>query len=240
MFKFLKLEIEKVKIKKYILIFLGFNIVFLVYGMFMYYAVQTAIDKNTIEQSYLFSYEGAFGICDATIRCMMMMIAAFFANKIIIDEYNKKTMDIIFLCPVDRKKIIRIKAFLVILFTFLGLVFGQIFTSIGSTSLAYIFDIIHQAPTSIELTEIFKRFIYNDVCYSLIGLIPIVFGMKRKLPRNTLLAAVVVTIISFFGFEQIIFSSLPFTLPITPAILAVFGILSLVISMKMAEKECSC
>ncbi len=86
--------------------------------------------KKIVEQSFMFSYEGAaFGLCDGTIRCMMLLIAAFLINNIIINEYNKNTMDIIFLCPVDRKKIIRIKVFLVILLTSIGLVIGQIFTA---------------------------------------------------------------------------------------------------------------
>jgi hypothetical protein len=239
MFNFLKLEIEKARLKKYFLISLAFNFIFSFYGLYMYYIVQKAIDKNNIEQSLMFSYEGALGLCDSTIRCMMIMVAGFLLNKIIINEYNKKTMDIIFLCPVDRKKVIRMKSFLVISLTFLGLVFGQIFTATGSTVLAYSFGIINILPSKGEVVEMLIRYLYNDVCYSLIGLIPLAFGMKCKLPRNTIYAAAVVTIISFFGFEQIIFSFLPFKLPITPAILAVFGIISLVLSMKIAEKECT-
>jgi len=241
MFKFLKIEIEKIKLRNYIFIFFAFNILFLLYALYMYYLVQINIDKNISEQSFLFSYTGsAFGLCDGTIRCMMLLVAAFLINKIIVNEYNKNTMDIIFLCPVDRKKIIRIKAFLVILLTFIGLIIGQLFTAVGSTWLAYSLDIIHQSPTSIELVVIFKRFLYNDVCFPLIGLIPIYFGMKCKSSRSTLVAAVITTILSFFGLEQIIFSFLPFNLPIAPAILAVLGIASLVFSVKMAEKECTC
>lgn len=240
MFKFLKIEIEKAGLKKYFSIILGFNVIFLFYGLFMYSAVKKAIEKKAVEQSFIFSYEGALGLCDATIRCMMILVAAFLINKIIINEYNKNTMDIIFLCPVDRKKVIRIKAFLVVFLTFLGLVFGQFFTAVGSTSLAYIFGIINEVPTSVELSDMLKRYIYNDVCYSLIGLIPLVFGMKCKSSSNTIFAGVVVTIISFFGFEQIILLILPFKLPIIPAVLALMGIISLVISMKMAEKECTC
>jgi len=240
-FKFLKIEIEKIKLKRYLFIVLSFNLIFLFYGLYMYYVVQMDIDKNIIEQSFLFSYDGAaFGLCDGTIRCMMLLMAAFLINNIIIDEYNKNTMDIIFLCPVDRKKIIRIKAFLVILLTSIGLIVGQIFTAGGSTWLAYTLDIIHQVPTNLELTVILKRYLYNDVCFPIIGLIPIYFGMKCKSSRNTLFVAVIVTILSFFGLEQIIFSFLPFKLPITPAILAIVGIISLVLSMKMAEHECTC
>lgn len=240
MFKFLRLEIEKASLKKYYSIILGFNVIFLFYGVFIYYAAQKAIDKNTFDQNLMFSYEGALGLCDTTIRCMMILVAAFLINNIIINEYNKNTMDIIFLCPVDRKKIIRVKSFLVISLTFLGLVFGQFFTATGSTLIAYTFDIINTLPNKFEAVEMLIRYLYNDVCYSLIGLIPLIFGMKRKSSKNTIFAAVVVLIISFFGFEQIIFSFVPFQLPITPIFLAAFGIISFVISMRMAEKECTC
>jgi len=239
-FKFLKIEIEKAKLKRYILIILGFNLIILFYALYVYYRLQIDIDKGISEQSILFSYDGAFGLCDSIIRCMMMLVAAFLINKIIINEYNNNTMDIIFLCPVDRKKVIRIKAFSVVLLTFLGLVFGQFFTAVGSTFLAYIFDFINQGPTSVESADMFIRYIYNDVCFSLIGLIPLSFGMKCKAARSTLSAAVIVIIIMFFGLEQIVFSFLPFKLPITPAVLAIGGIISLLLSMKMAEKECKC
>ena len=38
MFKFLKLEIEKARLKKYFSIILGFNVLFLFYGVYYYYA----------------------------------------------------------------------------------------------------------------------------------------------------------------------------------------------------------
>ena len=188
----------------------------------------------------MFSYDSAFGLCDMTIRCMMVLVAGFLINKIIINEYNKNTMDIIFLCPVDRKKVIRTKAFLIVFLTFLGLLFGQLFTAIGSTLVASIFDIINGQPSKGEIIEMLIRYLYNDVCYAFVGLIPLFFGMKCKLPRNTIFVAVICTIISFCSLEQFILLILPFNLPIIPAILAIFGIISLVLSMKMAEKECTC
>ena len=90
----IQLELSKFKIKRYVLFFMLITI-----GMCLF----TTISLFAIEQDKATNYEEAIKMMNAAIIDCYLIFSGIFATKVIVEEYIKKTVLILFTYSVSRR-----------------------------------------------------------------------------------------------------------------------------------------
>ncbi|WP_314110231.1 ABC transporter permease [Bacillus pseudomycoides] len=137
-------------------------------------------------------YNQAFAIIDTFSRAVFMIFGASLIAKFIIQEFQEKTMTVLFMYPINRKKMMFAKIFIIIFFTLCCIVISDIIIF----SVVYVFNLYQPIITgtltvSILLQNALKLFM-NALAATGISLIPIYFGMKKYSVRTTVVSAIVI------------------------------------------------
>lgn len=101
----IRLELSKFKIKRYILSFVLITI-----GMCLF----TTISLFAIEQDKATNYEEAIRMMNAAIIDCYLVFSGIFVTKVIVEEYIKRTVLILFTYSVSRQFLMLAKVFLVL------------------------------------------------------------------------------------------------------------------------------
>ena len=105
MFLLMRLELSKFKIKKYIL----FSVLILM-GICLF----TTISLFAIEQDHATNYEDAIKMINAAIIDCYLIFGAILVMKVIVEEYLKRTVSVLFTYSVNRYKLMLSKVVLVL------------------------------------------------------------------------------------------------------------------------------
>ncbi|PEE41605.1 ABC transporter permease [Bacillus pseudomycoides] len=144
-------------------------------------------------------YNQAFAIIDTSSRAVFMIFGASLIAKFIIQEFQEKTMTVMFMYPINRKKMMFAKMFIIIFFTFCSIMISDIVVS----GAVYVFNLYHPIITgtltvSILLQNALKLFM-NALAATGISLTPIYFGMKKYSVRTTVVSAIVIVALLNLG-----------------------------------------
>lgn len=137
-------------------------------------------------------YNQTFAIIDAFSRGVFMIFGASLITRFIIQEFQEKTMTVMFMYPINRKKVMFAKILTIIFFTLCFIVISDI-VAFGAV---YVFNLYQPVITgtltvSIVLQNALKLFM-NALAATGISLIPIYFGMKKYSVRTTFVSAIVI------------------------------------------------
>ncbi len=181
MIHLMKLELKKVGLKKYVL--------FSIAGIFisMFFLFVGLNDSSTIKSSYetAFSTVGLI-FCFYYIILFSVLVAAY-----IINEYNHKTILVMFSYPIDRRKLMIAKLLLITLLVMLSMIVGYICCGTfivmadrccelieGEFKISVLF---HWIPTALKAIITFCTF----------GIGTFVIGMIKKSVPMTIISAMV-------------------------------------------------
>ena len=226
MFKLIQLEIRKFKMKGILkgAIIANFIILaFLVMGIFV-----SKADDEMIFNSWndVFLFTGIF------VRVTFTIFAAVLIAKLIVGEYKNKTINILFTYPINRKKLMIAKLFIVVIFAFIAMIISNIFITFSLYILNVFMNFISESLTmDILLPNLINIAIYSLI-YSFISLIPVYVGMLRKSGSSTIVTGVVLTSLLNSGNGKNTLSSII----IIPIILAIIGVISSYLFIKDVEK----
>ena len=137
-------------------------------------------------------YNQTFAIIDTFSRGVFMIFGASLITRFIIQEFQEKTMTVMFMYPINRKKMMFVKMFIIICFT-LGFIMISDLVIFG---VVYIFNLYHPVITGsltvpILIQNALKLFM-NALAATGISLIPIYFGMRKYSVRTTFVSAIVI------------------------------------------------
>lgn len=116
MIHLMKLELQKVSVKKYIL----FSVIGILAGMFFVFVGLNDTSTSIYDYEVTFRMIGIF-FCFYYITLFAVMVVAY-----IINEYNHRTILVMFSYPVNRKKMILAKLLLITLFVLFSMMIGYI------------------------------------------------------------------------------------------------------------------
>ncbi|MEK4939528.1 ABC transporter permease [Bacillus pseudomycoides] len=138
------------------------------------------------------SYDSAFQLIDRFPRAAFMIFGASLIAKFIIQEFQNKTMTVMFMYPINRKKMMAAKMLIVILFTLCAIIISEIIIF----SFVYVVNIYYPVITeplmiSILAENAVKLFV-NALATTGISLIPLYFGMKKYSVRTTFVSAIII------------------------------------------------
>ncbi len=192
----------------------------------MVYFVEKSEGVNDYE-----SYGTAFVMFGSIIRPTFIIFAAVLISRLIIDEYKSKSITLLFMYPIKRKKIMVAKLIIVAVFTFSmvvlsNLLFGSVFYLVDSY-----FHITTKALTAEVLKAGLISMLISAVASAGIGLIPMFFGMKKKSVPATIVSAIVMVSLTNSTVENVNM----YSFIVIPIALAMVGFLIAFFSFRNIE-----
>ncbi|MEI4800039.1 ABC transporter permease [Bacillus sp. NPDC077411] len=138
------------------------------------------------------SYDDAFRFIDSFVKATFMIFGASLIAKLIIQEFIEKTMTIMFMYPINRKKMMIAKLIIIVTFTFLSIVISDIVIFSFIYILNVYYSVITEPLTMTILLQNASKLLMNAIAATGISLIPLYFGMKKYSVRTTIVSAVII------------------------------------------------
>lgn len=225
MFKLIKLEIKKFKID----LLKGTIIANIIILMFVVTAA--FLSKASKEISFT-DYNSMFLGISTYVRSVFIIYSAVLISKIIIGEYKNKTINIMFMYPIKRKKIMISKFLIVLIFCFTTLLLSTIFLDLSMYCINSFSHFFNDTLTMTQIVSNLTNIIVYSIAFAFISLIPVYVGLKRKSASATIVTAIILSSALSSGSNGYSLSSII----IIPTILAIIGVVIAYISIKDIEK----
>lgn len=214
MIKLMKLEIAKMGLGWYVkaAIIANVAIVTLMFMIGYFEGVEVKNEIANIGELYI--------IAGAMVRSTFIVMAAVLISKLIIDEYKKKTILVMFMYPVSRKKLFASKLAIVAILTFVAIIISHIFTLSMLIGINHFFHIIEEAPVPLDYAAQLASIVSFAFAAAGASLVPLYFGMRKHSVPATILSSLLIVMLT--SSSNPVFSLA--TIIYIPLALAVFGV----------------
>lgn len=191
MLKLMRLELKKNNFASYIKKALIANLCIVIFLFFMLYLDRDLISTGSKE---------FFLITDSITRMVFIVFSGVLISKLIIEEYNDKTIALMFTYPINRKKILIAKLAIIIFFTFISITLTKLLVTSFLSILSNYLHFINENMTTLMIWEHFKNTILYDLSASGMSLVALYFGMRQKSVKTTIIASTIIAI--FLGISN--------------------------------------
>ena len=174
----------------------------------------------------------AFSVINTMVRDVFIIFEAVLIGEMVIGEFKNKTISVLFMYPVNRKKLMVAKLLLITGFIFSVILLSNIFID---CTYYLINSRMHFTADNLTNVIIFKRIInicVDAACFTCMGLITVFFGMKKKSMAQTIVAAIILVCIIGGNFGKNFSLSSIIAIPVT---LAIIGLLIAYLSIRNIE-----
>lgn len=221
MLSLMRLETRKIILKKYILAAVIANLVILAFIFLMIVTDENIsifpedLREEMVISELMDSLSMGFDMIDALVKTVFGIFASVLIARFIIDEYKNKTISVLFMYPISRKKLIWAKLLIILVFTVSAIFLSDIFLAIVFTLLN---EWMHFLPDTITWQlagQALAKFGINAIAFSGVSFIPLYFGMRKKSVPATILSSVILLAIlcsSNGGFSLISIIYIPIAL----------------------------
>lgn len=223
MLKLIKLEIRKFKLLTTLRSIFLIDLVILGVICLTNFAID---NEDTVTYGNLSEQLGAIGVL---VMVSFIVFSAVLIARIIISEYKNKTISVMFMYPISRKKIMASKLLFIAGFTFTAIIASQALVSGAYIVINHFFEFVKEDLTKDIINNTVRMFLLTAVSSAGIGLIPLFFGMLKKSTVTTIVSSII--IISLIGN---ISGGAGVTALIPPA-LAVIGVIIAYLSFRNIE-----
>ena len=194
MLKLMRLEMKKVNIKNYIMAAIIANVVIISILSIIFIGIHNESKVIVQYPNFIFS------LVESIVKATFIVFASTLISKLVIEEYRDKTISLLFMYPVNRKKIIVSKLVLIAIFTFICLLVSTIFIEsviyVSNNFVKFVAFNVEMPFTYNNLIEI----LFSSLASAGTSLISLFFGMIRKSVAATIVSSILmVTIICSNG-----------------------------------------
>ncbi|WP_058309000.1 ABC transporter permease [Gracilibacillus massiliensis] len=188
MLNLIKLEIKKMKVGSVLLSFIGINLGIISLLLLL------GIDPEAASE-FLTSYESVFMLIEMFVVAASVIYASVLLSSMIIEEFKDKTITVLFMYPVNRKKILLSKLTIISFITFFFVSMSNIIVFLSfyylNTNLHYI-----SAPLTQDLLmeKAIHIFVISIACAGM-SLIPLLFGMIKHSVSATVISSILIVAI---------------------------------------------
>lgn len=186
MLKLMKLEMKKIKIRGYIKGAIIANFVIIALLALMIFASKNEGDIEFTSLTFVFS------MVDSVVKATFIIFASVLLARSVIEEYKNNTITLLFMYPINRKKLIIAKLLIVVLFTFISTVLSNIFIDFVLCIVNNFYNFTPDKLTSSTIIRSFTTIGINALASSGMGLIPLYFGMRKKSVPATIVSAILI------------------------------------------------
>jgi len=197
----IKLEFKKHSLKRYVWAAVITNLAILGFVALLIITEETPtmrLEELTEGLSFsdlIPSMSVGFEMLDTLVKTAFVIFASVLLARLVIDEYKNKTISVMFMYPINRKKIMWAKLLIVMAFTIGAIFLSDVFQA---SALVLLNQFLHFVPDNITpqlAGQAIAKFLSSAVAFSGLGFIPLYFGMKKKSVPATILSAVVISLI---------------------------------------------
>ncbi len=186
MFKLMKLEMKKFKVAGYIKGAIIANLVII--GIMIAGILISKSEGELILNNYNF----AFQMVDSSVKATFIIFASVLLSKLIIEEYKNGTMTLLFMYPINRKKLIVAKLIIVLIFTFVAIFLSNIFIDGILIAINSFTNFIPDEITKEILSNAIISINTSAVTSAFMSLIPLYFGMRKKSVPTTIISSILI------------------------------------------------
>ncbi len=138
------------------------------------------------------SYMEYMSLANILIRITFIIFASVILSRLVIDEYKNKTIQLLFMYPLQRKMLMRAKLAIVFSFCFVSTIIATFIISLLIFCMNPIIGILETPVTMGEIIATVPTTIISAFMISGISLIPLFFGMRKKSTPTTITSAVII------------------------------------------------
>lgn len=226
MHSLIKLELRKMNIGSMVLTFLYINAGII--GLFLLFG----LDEDATTE-FLTSYESVFMLMEIFIVAAFVIYASVLLSHMIIEEFRDKTISVLFMYPIDRKKLLVAKVLIISIVTFVFVILSNIIVFGSFTFLNSTFNYISGPITQDMLTERAFRTLLIAISSAGMALIPLFFGMRKYSVPATITSSILIIAVIFSSTNG---STNLFSFIAIPISLGIFGFLIAYLVIKKAVK----
>lgn len=186
MLQLIKLEIKKYKLNKYIK-----GVIISIIGI-MAFLTMSFIDNKINSPQDLDTYESVIWMINILTTDVFLIFSAAITAKIIIGEYRNKTISIMFLYPINRKKIMLAKLTIVVVFAMVCILIGSILCILYTVVLDSIIDVVAGNFSFSYIYNASLSFLGFTIMGGILSLMPFTVGMRKKSVPSTVITAVII------------------------------------------------
>ncbi|PEF32808.1 ABC transporter permease [Bacillus wiedmannii] len=186
MFKLMKLEWKKHKLSSY---FKGVAICII--AIFAAVSLMGLGAKGEADAA-LTDFTKYMTLANIFIRMTFLIFSAVILSRLVIDEYKNKTMQLLFMYPLQRKKLMRAKLIIVFSFCFISMIIATFTISLLIFFMNPMIGLIETPITMGEIIATVPATFISAFMISGISLIPLFFGMRKKSTPTTITSAVII------------------------------------------------
>lgn len=228
MLNLIKLELKKFKIKDNLKGVVIANIVLI--ALLTTLVLASKFDNsNDISEITEFSFY--ISITETMVKATFIIFAAVLLGRLTAGEYKNKTINIMFMYPINRKKLFIAKLIIVYVFTFINILFSNALLILLFGLIDGIVDIMPGTLTAELFLDSYVMVLINSVIASFIALIPFYFGMRKKSTTHTIVSSIIIIVPlcqNSAGF------SLGSFLPVT-IVVGIFGLIITMVTLRNIE-----
>ncbi|MFM1653532.1 ABC transporter permease [Brevibacillus sp. B_LB10_24] len=184
--KLMKLEMRKFRIGSYIRAAMIANIVIL--GLICLISLTEEIKEGV---SFT-DYSMAFSVIDTFVRGTYIVFASVLISRLVIDEFRNKSITVLFMYPINRKKLIAAKLLVVVLFTLVADIAANLFVGFGFYILNLFASVIPEPLTWSVAAKSLLTVVMSALATSFLSLIPLYFGMRKHSGAATIVSSLIV------------------------------------------------
>ncbi|WP_416151689.1 ABC transporter permease [Salipaludibacillus sp. HK11] len=195
MLSLIKLEMKKMNIRNILLTFLSINVGII--GIFLLFGLD---EEATAE--FLVNYESVFMLMEIFIVAAFVIYAAVLLSHMIIEEFRDKTISVLFMYPINRRKLLVAKVYIISMLTFFFVILSNIFVF---SSFAFFNTIFHYISEPITLDMLTERALHTVlIAFSSSGmaLIPLLFGMRKYSVPATITSSILIIAVIFSSVDS--------------------------------------
>lgn len=219
--KLIKLELRKIRIGPYIRSAILADMVIL--GLICLISLNPDIQNGMP----FTDYSMAFSIIDTIVRGTFIVFASVLISRFVIDEFRNKTITVLFMYPNNRKKLIAAKLLIVVLFTLVADIAGNLFIGTGFYVLNLFTPVVPVPLTVAVAAKSLLTMLMSALATSFIGLIPLNFGMRKHSGAATIVSSLLVVLLvcqNVSGFTLYSIIAVPIGLALLGAVVAFMSI----------------
>ncbi|MGE7883376.1 ABC transporter permease [Bacillus sp. NPDC094077] len=189
MFRLMKLEWKKHQLSSY---FKGVAICII--AIFAAVSLMALGAKGEVEV-VLSNFTEQMVAANIFIRITFIIFSSVILSRLVIDEYRSKTIQLLFMYPLQRKLLMRAKLTLVFCFCFVSTIIATFIISLLVYFVSPMMGLIETPATIGEIITTIPATLISAFMISGISLIPLFFGMRKKSTPTTITSAVIIGMI---------------------------------------------
>jgi len=186
MFKLMKLEWKKHQLSSY---FKGVAICII--AIFVAVSLIGLGAKGEVDAA-LTDFTKYMTLANIIIRMTFLIFSSVILSRLVIDEYKNKTMQLLFMYPLQRKKLMRAKLTIVFSFCFVSMIIATFTISLLIFFMNPMMRLFETPMMMGEIIATVPATFISAFMISGISLIPLFFGMRKKSTPTTITSAVII------------------------------------------------